>query len=123
MGKLPKPRKLRPLANVTSHILTAIDRVERFTSGHTLDSFVADERPRLAVERCLEIISEASRDVPQSIKDEHPDIDWRRMADAGNVYRHVYDAVDPDIVWSVAREHLPPLKTAIGSIRERHCNP
>jgi len=43
--------------------------------------------------RCLEIISEASRRLPSSLKERHPSIDWKRMAGAGNVYRHDYEDV------------------------------
>lgn len=68
----------------------------------------------------MEIISEASRDVPLPIKGEHPEIDWRRMADAGNVYRHVYHLVNSVVVWRTVQIDLPPLKSAIESIRKKH---
>jgi hypothetical protein len=45
------------------------------------------------VTRCLEIISEASRRLPEAMKARHPSIAWSDMAGAGNVYRHDYDDV------------------------------
>jgi hypothetical protein len=42
--------------------------------------------------RCLEIISEASRRLPEALKDRHPSMPWNEMAGAGNIYRQ--DAVE-----------------------------
>ncbi|HEY0524017.1 MAG TPA: HepT-like ribonuclease domain-containing protein [Stellaceae bacterium] len=52
------------------------------------DRFVADLRTVYAVTRCLEIISEALRRLPDDLKARHPQIPWRDIAGAGNVYRH-----------------------------------
>ena len=66
-----------------------------------------------AVTRCLEIISEASRRLPDEIKARHPLIAWREMATAGNVYRHDYEAVEAQFVWETVRRDLPPLLAVI----------
>ena len=89
----------------------------------TVEAFMADTKTLLAVERCLEIISEASRDIPEVIRAEHPDIPWRRMADAGNVYRHIYDMVNPEIVWRVVKDDLSKLRTAMIAIAAKHVDP
>src|SRR5215207_4329882 len=52
-----------------------------------------------AVTRCLEIISEASRRLPEELKARHPSIAWKQMAGAGNVYRHDYEDVAARYVW------------------------
>jgi uncharacterized protein with HEPN domain len=62
------------------------------------------------VTRCLEIISEASRRLPAEMKSRHPEITWRDMAAAGNVYRHDYDAVTARQVWHTFTQHLSPLR-------------
>ena len=63
--------------------------------------------------RCLEIVSEASRQLPDDLKLRHPGIPWKNVADAGNVYRHVYHDIDPQIIWSTVKQSLPPLLTAV----------
>ena len=68
---------------------------------------------RDAVERCLEIISEASRHVPAELKARHPEIPWRGVADFGNVLRHEYPNVKDPRVWQIVTGDLPPLKAAI----------
>jgi len=108
--KTPKVRKVRPLAGVLEHIISAIAEIESFTKGMALPQFLEDKKTTRAVERCLEIISEASRDIPAGIKSKHPAIDWRGMADAGNLYRHGYEHVNPDLVWKTIINDLPSLK-------------
>ena len=90
---MAKPRKPRHLADVVEHILSAIEQIDSFTAGMDLPTFEGDKRTLRAVERCLEIISEASRDIPGDVKGEHSEINWRAMADAGNLYRHGYEHV------------------------------
>jgi uncharacterized protein with HEPN domain len=71
----------------------------RFTVGMNYETFKDDERTVYAVTRCLEIISEASRRLPDSLKIRHPSIAWREMAAAGNIYRHEYEDVAASRVW------------------------
>lgn len=95
----------------------AIERVESHVAGLSRDAFIHDRLRRDAVERCIEIISEASRRVPEDLKARHPMIPWARIAAIGNVFRHEYDAVSPILVWEVVSMHLPPLKAAIEQLK------
>src|SRR5947209_8253471 len=58
-------------------------------------------------ERSIEIVSEASRHVPQALKDQHPDIPWKQIAGIGNILRHDYGIVDDHITWDVVKSHFP----------------
>ena len=62
-------------------------------------AFVGDVRTVYAVIRCLEIISEASRRLPDDLKARHPSMEWKKMAGAGNIYRHNYEDVASQFVW------------------------
>ena len=77
------------------------------------DQFAEDQKTNYAVVRALEIVSEASRHIPDEIKARHPTIAWRAIRDAGNVYRHGYLSVSLDIVWETAKRDLPPLRQAM----------
>jgi uncharacterized protein with HEPN domain len=72
-----------------------------------------DTRTVYAVTRCLEIISEASRRLPDDLKARHPSIAWRQMAGAGNVYRHDYEDVAAQFVWDTVQRALPPLRAVV----------
>jgi uncharacterized protein with HEPN domain len=65
------------------------------------------------VTRCLEIISEASRRLPDELKARHPSIAWKDMAGAGNIYRHDYEDVAAQQVWEAVQIDLPPLGAVI----------
>jgi uncharacterized protein with HEPN domain len=58
------------------------------------------------VTRCLEIISEASRRLPEDIKTRHPQIPWKQMAGAGNIYRHDYEDVAAHYIWETVQRSL-----------------
>jgi uncharacterized protein with HEPN domain len=52
------------------------------------------------------------------MKTDHPQIEWRRVADIGNVLRHEYQAISNPLIWSVIQEDLPPLRAAVQAMRE-----
>ena len=66
-----------------------------------------------AVERGLEIISEASRSLPDDQKLQHPGVPWTQIAGIGNILRHEYHRVEPTIVWNITKTHMPELARAI----------
>lgn len=94
-------------------ILHHIELSETFARGLDQTAFRTDLKTLYGVTRCLEIISEASRRLPDEVKARHPHIAWRHMAGAGNVYRHDYEDVAADLVWETLQRALPPLKAAI----------
>ena len=65
-----------------------------------------------AVERGLEIISEASRHLSDDYKAQAPDVPWRQIAAIGNLLRHEYQRVDISATWNILKEHLPRLAEA-----------
>jgi uncharacterized protein with HEPN domain len=73
-------------------ILENIEGIQSFVAGMDFAMFVADRKTVCAVTRALEIVSEASRRLPDDLKQRHPGIDWIAVAAAGNVYRHEYGA-------------------------------
>lgn len=97
-------------------ILDAIAEIERFTAGISFAQYVADALVRRAVERSIEIVSEASRHLPESLKENHPSVPWRQVADIGNVLRHAYDRLNDRRVWAVVTDDLAPLRDAVRSM-------
>jgi len=94
-------------------MLQHIDLAERFVSGFDQAKFNEDARTVYAVTRCLEIISEASRRLPDALKARHPVIPWKQIAGAGNVYRHDYEDVAARYVWDTVQLALPKLRPVI----------
>lgn len=89
----------------------------------TLEAFAGDRRKRWQVERGLEIVSEASRHPPETLKARHPKIPWRKVAGIGNVLRHEYARVAADALWRLVRDDLNALRwsrCAARNWRPRH---
>jgi uncharacterized protein with HEPN domain len=103
----------KPADTALRDILHHIDLAAKFSAGFDQASFKQDIKTVYAVTRCLEIISEASRRLPDDVKARHPDIGWKQMAGAGNVYRHDYEDVAAEFVWETVERALPPLRAAI----------
>ncbi len=91
-------------------IVSAIEHIREKVEGVSFEIFEADWECRWVVERGAEIVSEASRRLPDDLKDRHPAIPWKKVAGIGNVLRHDYDAVSPRILWNIARNDLAPLE-------------
>ena len=94
-------------------ILEAIAEIDAMLIGYRLEQFTADKVHRMATERYLEVVCEAARRLPDDIKQNEPDIDWRKMNDFGNRLRHAYHETDAAIVWDIIQNHLPRLKSFI----------
>jgi uncharacterized protein with HEPN domain len=106
---MPSSAASAVLRDIAHHIDLAVS----FAAGFDYGSFQADLRTVYAVTRCLEIISEASRRLPNDLKARHPSIAWKDMAGAGNIYRHDYEDVAARHVWDAVQIDLPPLRAVV----------
>jgi uncharacterized protein with HEPN domain len=91
-------------------IVEAIERIRASLNGLSLEGFENSWEKRWLVERGVEIISEASRRLPDELKDCNHGIPWRKVAGIGNVIRHDYERVAPDVLWKLVRDDLPALE-------------
>lgn len=101
-------------------ILEAIGQAETAVAGLTLEQFSNAEhwQTRYAVQRCIEIISEASRHIPQAQKDAYPHIPWREIAGIGNILRHEYRFVADEVIWNTVQGDFSELKAVLIEMRE-----
>ena len=72
------------------HIEEAIANIESDIEGYDYKRFCDERQARQLAERNLEIISEASRRIPDSLKEQEPNIPWKEIAGIGNMLRHDY---------------------------------
>jgi len=97
-------------------LLQAIGDIETIVGRLDVQTFQADFVARLAIERCLEIISEASRHIPVRLTDNYPAVPWADIRAIGNRLRHECDRVDSAIIWKTATSSVPDLKSVIHSM-------
>ncbi len=98
---------------VLEQILEAISDIEQITAGRSFEAYAADRPTRRAVERCIEIVSEASRRLPRDLKESHPAIPWSKIAGIGSVLRLTMTSSTMRPVWHAATVDLAPLKDVI----------
>jgi uncharacterized protein with HEPN domain len=94
-------------------ILDAIIAIEQFTQDMDLDSFRQDPKTIAAVERKLQVISEAAVRLGEQAEALCPGLPWRDIRGIGNWLRHQYDHVDIETIWNTVTRDLPPLKAAV----------
>ena len=102
------------------HILSAIERIERYTSELDEAAFLESELVQDAVIRNIEVMGEASGKVMRSFPDfaaQNGGIPWLVMYTMRNRVSHGYDSVDIEVVWKTIRGDLPGLKTQIQLVR------
>ncbi len=107
----------RSVGPVLAEILEVIDGIEIHTAGKSLADFEQDWLLRLAIQRALEIVSEASRHIPDELLTLAPDVPWKQIRGIGNILRHEYHKIADDVIWVVVTENIAPLRTAIHNIQ------
>jgi uncharacterized protein with HEPN domain len=99
-------------------ILESIDRIRQYTRGMDRRAFGEDRRTVDAVLHNLEILGEAAKKVPTSLRDRAPDVEWRKVAGMRDLIAHAYFQVDLDIVWDVVSSKLEPLERGVRGLLE-----
>lgn len=97
-------------------ILEAIRRIEGYTAGMDGGALSTDPLVLDAVLHNLQIVGEATKRVPDHLRRMQPGTEWRNIAGMRDVIVHAYFNVDPQIVWDVVTNKLPPLRLAVESI-------
>jgi len=99
-------------------ISNRIAKINSFIDGMNYEEFVKDNKTVSACIREIEVIGEATKQVPKEITDKFNDLPWSLMAKMRDKLIHWYFEVDEEIVWNVAKDKLPEIKTQIDLIIE-----
>ena len=99
-------------------ILESIKNIESFTKEITEKELSKNIEKQSAIIRQIEIIGEAAKNIPLSIRKKYPDIPWKDIVGMRDVISHGYFKVDLFIVWKVIKEDLPDLKEKIEEVKE-----
>jgi uncharacterized protein with HEPN domain len=99
-----------------AHILSAIDTVQEILGGISEGALADDRMRRLTLERLFEIIGIASDHIPANLKAVENCVNWQGIADIGSRLENTRDRIEPNLLWTMARDWVTPLKECA----ERH---
>ena len=108
----------RSLLPYLEDILNAIGKIERYSQNLTHEKFIADDRTFDAVSHNLQIIGEAVKNIPQPIREEYPQIEWRKIAGLRDLIAHAYFAIDDEIIWDIIQNKLNELYECVTTIKD-----
>ncbi|MFH0739772.1 MAG: DUF86 domain-containing protein [bacterium] len=97
-------------------ILVSIDAIDEYFNKIDKKEFFENQLLQDGVVRRLEIIGEASRNIPLRIRNQNEEIAWKKIVGLRNVITHEYFGVNLERVWNIVKDDLPELKKQIGKI-------
>src|SRR3990172_10965528 len=114
--RLNMPEKKRDYILFLEDILSAIEKIEMYTKGLKFKKFRENSMAVDAVIRNFEVIGEATKNVPKTVKDKYPDVEWKEAIGFRNVLTHDYFGIDLESVWDTLKNNIPVLKRHIGEV-------
>lgn len=100
----------RDYGSYLEDIIEHMNYAEEFIKGMTFEEFADDRKTVLSVTKCIEIVGEAAKHVPDTTREKYPEIPWRDTAGIRDRLVHSYFKVNLEIVWATVTVEFPELR-------------
>ena len=100
------------------HIVDACARIEEFLKDTSKSDFMKNEELQSAVLYQIQIVGEASKRLSEKLREDHPEIVWKKIVGMRDKIVHDYMGVDIDYAWQTAIEDVPAFKGMVINILE-----
>ena len=115
---MSEDKKNRIVKDFLNDIFENITDINVFIKGIDYEGLKSDKKTQYAVIRCLEVIGEAAKNIPDKSRTKCPDIPWQEICGMRDKLIHDYFGIDLKTVWDTIHEDLPPLQKAVESLLE-----
>jgi len=106
----------RDISLYLKDVFEHMKHAEAFIENLTQEEFIKDKKTSYAVVRCIEIIGEAVKNIPDDVRGKYPDIPWKKMAGMRDKISHFYFGIDMKKVWLTVKRDIPEIKPSIKKI-------
>lgn len=110
---------MREYRLLLSDILQAAQDIQNFTQGKSREDFIADEKTKSAVLYKFAVMGEATKLLPDQVREQYPDIPWRSIAGLRDKVIHGYIGVDYDLLWETIDKKIPLVITGLRKILDK----
>jgi len=98
----------------------SLGRIQEYVEGMTFEQFRGDNKTVDAVTRNFEIIGEASKFIPETVKEANPDVDWQGLVGLRNRIAHEYFVISVSVIWHIIEKELPAFEEQMKKILAAH---
>jgi uncharacterized protein with HEPN domain len=99
--------KHRPILLYLLDMQSSIERILEYTRDLNIEEFSKNFMVIDAVVRNFEVLGEAAKHIPKPIREEYPEVPWKKMYAMRNMVIHEYFGVDHELIWDIIVNHLP----------------
>ncbi|MEW6235814.1 MAG: HepT-like ribonuclease domain-containing protein [Candidatus Omnitrophota bacterium] len=100
-------------------MLEAAKWITKFLQGKSFYHFENDELLRSGVERKIEIIGEAARNISKEFQIHHPEIIWTKIIGLRHLLAHEYGEIKYELLWNIAFLNVPQLISLLEAIHTK----